>query len=112
MALAFVLGCAYGAPADYAVAPAAVGVAGYAAAPAPVPAYGPEHYTAGAIVQHPVNHVAPPAPAPYVTHAQAEGVTTVHQPAPVVTKEVHYGTTNYVSGYATRILKPPTHIDP
>ena len=117
MALAFVLGCAYGAPADYAVAPAAVGVAGYAAAPAvavaaaapaPVPAYGPEHYTAGAIVQHPVNHVAPPAPAPYVTHAQAEGVTTVHQPAPVVTKEVHYGTTNYVSGYATRILKPPT----
>ena len=116
MALAFVLGCAYGAPADYAVAPAAVGVAGYAAAPAvavaaapaPVPAYGPEHYTAGAIVQHPVNHVAPPAPAPYVTHAQAEGVTTVHQPAPVVTKQVHLGETSFVSGYATRILKPAT----
>merc|ERR1712025_527323 len=42
------------------------------------------------------------------TAHQGEGVTTVHQPAPVVTKQVHYGTTNYVSGYATRILKPAT----
>jgi len=112
--LAFVLGCAYGAPSNYAVAaPAvaapAVAAVGYAAAaPAAVPAYGPEHYSAGAIVPHPVNHVAPAAPAPYVTETQAEGVTTVHQPAPVVTKQVHYGTTNYVSGYATRILKPAT----
>jgi len=108
--LAFVLGCAYGAPSNYAVAPAVAAPAlGYAAAaPAAVPAYGPEHYTAGAIVPHAVNHVAPAAPAPYVTHTQAEGVTTVHQPAPVVRKEVHFGTTNYVSGYATRILKPPT----
>jgi len=112
--LAFVLGCAYGAPSNYAVAaPAvaapAVAAVGYAAAgPAAVPAYGPEHYSAGAIVPHAVNHVAPAAPAPYVTQTQAEGVTTVHQPAPVVTKQVHYGTTNYVSGYATRILKPAT----
>ena len=119
MALAFVLGCAYGAPSNYAVAAPAVAaapvaavaaapVAYAAAAPAAVPAYGPEHYTAGAIVQHPVNHVAPAAPAPYTTVAQGEGVTTVHQPAPVVTKQVHYGQTNYVSGYATRILKPAT----
>merc|ERR1712209_388098 len=116
VALAFVLGCAYGAPSNYAVAAPAVAAvaapavaAAYAAAPAAaVPAYGPEHYTAGAIVQHPVNHVAPPAPAPYTTVAQAEGVTTVHQPAPVVTKQVHFGQTNYVSGYATRILKPAT----
>ena len=116
VALAFVLGCAYGAPSNYAVAAPAVAAvaapavaAAYAAAPAAaVPAYGPEHYTAGAIVQHPVNHVAPPAPAPYTTVAQAEGVTTVHQPAPVVTKQVHFGQTNYVSGSATRILKPAT----
>lgn len=107
--LAFVLGSAYGAPSNYAVAAPAVAAVGYApAAPAAVPAYGPEHYTAGAIVPHPVNHVAPAAPAPYVTHSQAEGVTTVHQPAPIVNKQVHYGTTNYVSGYATTILKPAT----
>merc|ERR1719204_1256982 len=89
VALAFVLGCAYGAPAA-------------------VPAYGPEHYSAGAVVAHPVNYVAPAAPAPYTTVSQAEGVTTVHQPAPVVTKQVHYGQTSYVSGYNTRILKPAT----
>merc|ERR1712198_774298 len=34
--------------------------------------------------------------------------TTVHQPAPVVTKQVHLGETSFVSGYATRILKPAT----
>merc|ERR1711962_658747 len=47
-------------------------------------------------------------PAPYSTETQAEGVTTVHQPAPIVTKKVNYGTTSYVSGYATAIHKPPT----
>merc|ERR1711981_1480851 len=62
-----------------AAAPGAVAYAG--ALPAAVPAYGPEHYSAGAVVAHPVNHVAPPAPAPYTTVHQAEGVTTVHQPA-------------------------------
>ena len=36
------------------------------------------------------------------------GVTTVHQPAPVVTKQVHYGQTSYVPGYATKIHKPAT----
>jgi len=107
VALAFVLGCAYGAPSNYAVAAPAVATVA-AAAPAAVPAYGPEHYSAGAVVPHPVNYVAPAAPAPYTTVSQAEGVTTVHQPAPVVTKQVHYGQTSYVSGYNTRILKPAT----
>jgi len=107
VALAFVLGCAYGAPSNYAVAAPAVATVA-AAAPAAVPAYGPEHYSAGAVVAHPVNYVAPAAPAPYTTVSQAEGVTTVHQPAPVVTKQVHYGQTSYVSGYNTRILKPAT----
>jgi len=106
VALAFVLGCAYGAPTVAVAAPAVATVA--AAAPAAVPAYGPEHYSAGAVVPHPVNYVAPAAPAPYTTVSQAEGVTTVHQPAPVVTKQVHYGQTSYVSGYNTRILKPAT----
>merc|ERR1712098_913977 len=107
VALAFVLGCAYGAPSNYAVAAPAVATVA-AAAPAAVPAYGPEHYSAGAVVAHPVNYVAPAPPAPYTTVSQAEGVTTVHQPAPVVTKQVHYGHTSYVSGYNTRILKPAT----
>jgi len=113
VALTFVLGCVCGAPTapllaaplGYAAAAPAVAVA---AAPAAVPAYGPEHYSAGAVVPHPVNHVAPPAPAPYTTATQGAGVTTVHQPAPVVTKQVHLGQTNYVSGYATRIIKPAT----
>merc|ERR1712128_385503 len=67
---------------------------GYAAAPlaaaAPVAgpiAYGAEHYTAGAVVPHaPVAYAAPAAPAPYTTATQGAGVTTVHQPAPIVTK--------------------------
>merc|ERR1712183_726665 len=49
-----------------------------------------------------------PAPAPFTTATQGAGVTTVHQPAPVVTKQVHLGETSFVSGYATRILKPAT----
>merc|ERR1719192_947400 len=106
VALSFILGSALTAPTAPLLA-APVAYAG-AAAPAAVPAYGPEHYSAGAVVAHPVNHVAPAAPAPYTTATQAAGVTTVHQPAPVVTKEVHLGQTNYVSGYATRIIKPPT----
>merc|ERR1711902_297016 len=92
VALTFVMGCAYGAPADVAVAGthlAGLGLAGvhglgYAAAPvagvAPVAAaaapiaYGAEHYSAG----------------------------------PVVPKQVHLGQTSYVSGYATKIHKPAT----
>merc|ERR1711962_747032 len=121
VALTFVMGCAYGAPADVAVAGtyAGLGLAGvhglgYAAAPvagvAPVAAaaapiaYGAEHYSAGPVVPHaPVAYAEPAAPAPYTTATQGAGVTTVHQPAPVVTKQVHLGQTSYVSGYATKI---------
>ena len=53
---------------------------------------GAHHYTAGAVVPHPVNHVAPSAPAVF---------TTGHQPAPVVTKHVHLVGTSFVSGSAT-----------
>merc|ERR1712106_1263251 len=89
----------------YAAAPlAGVHGLGYAASPlaaaAPIAApiaYGAEHYTAAAV-----------APAPYTTATQGAGVTTVHQPAPIVTKQVHLGQTSYVSGYATRIHKPDT----
>merc|ERR1719384_2828842 len=122
------MGCAYGAPADVAVAGthlAGLGLAGvhglgYAAAPvagvAPVAAaaaapiaYGAEHYSAGPVVPHaPVAYAQPAAPTPYTTATQGAGVTTVHQPAPVVTKQVHLGETSFVSGYATRILKPAT----
>merc|ERR1712198_32705 len=129
-ALTFVMGCAFGAPADlalngvgyaglglagvhglgYAAAPAAVGVAAAAPAVAAAPvAYGAEHYSAGPVVPHaPVAYAEPAAPAPYTTATQGAGVTTVHQPAPVVTKQVHYGQTSYVSGYATKIHKPAT----
>merc|ERR1712121_501287 len=100
VALTFVMGCAYGAPADLAVAGtyAGLGLAGvhglgYAAA-APVAGVAPV--------------AAPAAPAPYTTATQGAGVTTVHQPAPVVTKQVHLGQTSYVSGYATKIHKPAT----
>jgi len=51
---------------------------------------------------------APVLPAPYTTQTQAAGVTTVHQPEPIVTKSVQYGQTSYVSGHETRILKPAT----
>merc|ERR1711897_13986 len=124
VALTFVMGCAYGAPADVAVAGthlaglglagvhglgyAAAPVAGVAAAAAPI-AYGAEHYSAGPVVPHaPVAYAQPAAPAPYTTATQGAGVTTVHQPAPVVTKQVHLGQTSYVSGYATKIHKPAT----
>merc|ERR1712029_1320776 len=110
VALTFVMGCAYGAPADLAVAGtyAGLGLAGvhglgYAAA-APVAAaapiaYGAAHYSAGPVVPHaPVAYAQPAAPAPYTTATQGAGVTTVHQPAPAVTKQVHLGQTSYVSG--------------
>ena len=60
---------------------------------------GAHHYTAGTVVPHPVNYVAPSAPAPS---------TTGYQLAPVVTKHVHLGGTSFVAGYATKILKPAT----
>ena len=54
---------------------------------------GAHHYTAGAVVPHSCNHVAPSAPAV---------CTTGHQPAPVVTKPVRgLVETSFVSGSAT-----------
>merc|ERR1711963_154885 len=45
-------------------------------------------------------------PAPHFTQAKEADVTTIHKPAPIVTKQVHLGQTSYISGYATNILKP------
>merc|ERR1719193_1901298 len=78
---------------------------------------------AGLVGAHAIGYAAAPAvavapavaaapavslPAPYATETQAAGVTTYAQPAPVVTKQVHYGQTSYVSGHSTHIHKPPT----
>jgi len=45
-------------------------------------------------------------PAPHFTQAKEADVTTIHKPAPIVTKQVHLGQSSYISGYATQILKP------
>merc|ERR1739838_1296685 len=45
-------------------------------------------------------------PAPHVTVAKNPDVTTLHKPEPIITKQVHLGQTQYISGYATQILKP------
>ena len=73
------------ATASHRVAPNIVGATTHSPA-------GAHHYTAGAVVPHPVNHVAPSAPAVF---------TTGHQLAPVVTKHVHLVGTSFVSGSAT-----------
>lgn len=94
VALTFVLGCAYAAPSELAAA-APLGYAGW-----------------GGIAAAPLAVAAAPAPvalpAPYSVETQAEGVTSIHQPAPIVTKQVHLGQTSFVSGYTTAIHKPPT----
>merc|ERR1711970_1548471 len=110
VALTFVMGCAYGAPADLAVAGtyAGLGLAGvhglgYAAAPvagvAPVAAaaaapiaYGAEHYSAGPVVPHaPVAYAQPAAPAPYTTATKIHKPATPHLPiaVPTVLKGTH-----------------------
>jgi len=45
-------------------------------------------------------------PAPHVTVSKNPDVTTLHKPEPIITKQVHLGQTQYISGYATQILKP------
>jgi len=67
-------------------------------------------HAAGVYAAAPVVAAAAPIalPAPYAVDTQAEGVTSLHQPASIVTKEVHLGQTSFVSGYATTIHKPPT----
>merc|ERR1712240_430947 len=116
VALSLILASAMGAPSGI-IAPAGVvathGVVANTVGAAVTQSHGPAPLAthplkAGPVVPHPVNYVAPPAPAPYTTTAQGPGVTTIHQQAPVVTKQVHYGTTDFVSGYTTAIHKPPT----
>ena len=92
------------APAVGAVAAPAVGLgyAGYAAAPAVAAAP-----VAAAVA--PVNIPAPAisVPAPYTTsHVSGPDAVSVHQPPPVVTKKIEYGTRPYVAAYDTTVIKP------
>jgi len=76
---------------------------GYAGLPAPGLGY------AGVAAPAAYAGVAPAAislPAAHVTQSKLPDVTTLHKPAPVITKQVHLGQTQYISGYATQILKP------
>lgn len=84
------------APSNYGVAPA-IAPAAYAVA---APAIAPAAYA-----------VAAPAPiavpAPYSTAAVVgEPITTIHQAPAQISKQVHLGSTTYVAGYATEVLKP------
>jgi len=93
----------------YAAAPAAglglagVGYAGIAAAPAIAAA------PVAAVAAAPVNIPAPAisVPAPYSTqHVSGPDAVSVHQPPPVVTKNIQYGTRPYVAAYDTTVVKP------
>ena len=77
------------------LAPNTVGATTHSMGPAPA---GAHHYTAGTVVPHPVNHVAPSAPAVS---------TTGHQPAPVVTKHVKVPTPVHVDApYSVHVPTP------
>merc|ERR1712244_168529 len=98
-----------GAGLGYAAAPAAglglagVGYAGIAAAPAVAAA------PVAAVAAAPVNIPAPAisVPAPYSTqHVSGPDAVSVHQPPPVVTKKIEYGTRPYVAAYDTTVIKP------
>merc|ERR1719348_1743565 len=91
-------------PAGVVAAPAGIIAAAPAVAPAAVAA-------PVAVAAAPAVAVAAPAPAisvpaPYTTKAQAPATSSVHAPPPVVSKQVHYGTQQYVAGYNTQVLKP------
>merc|ERR1711994_8980 len=97
--------------ATIAAAPAAgLGYAGYAAAPAAgVIAAAPAVATAPVVAAAPVNIPAPAisVPAPYTTsHVSGPDAVSVHQPPPVVTKKIEYGTRPYVAAYDTTVIKP------
>ena len=103
------------APAVGAVAAPAVGLgyAGYAAAPAiaaaPAVAAAPVVAAAPAVAAAPVNIPAPAisVPAPYTTsHVSGPDAVSVHQPPPVVTKKIEYGTRPYIAAYDTTVIKP------
>merc|ERR1711899_688174 len=100
--------------AGVAAAPAALGYAGIAAAPAvgavaaPAVAAAPVAVAAAPAVA-PVNIPAPAisVPAPYTTsHVSGPDAVSVHQPPPVVTKKIEYGTRPYVAAYDTTVIKP------
>merc|ERR1711899_726752 len=107
----------------WAAAPAALGYAGIAAAPAvgavaaPAVGLGYAGYAAApaiaaapvAAAVAPVNIPAPAisVPAPYTTsHVSGPDAVSVHQPPPVVTKRIEYGTRPYVAAYDTTVIKP------
>ena len=102
--------------ATIAAAPAVgLGYAGYAAAPAiaaaPAVAAAPAIAAAPAVaaVAAPVNIPAPAisVPAPYTTsHVSGPDAVSVHQPPPVVTKKIEYGTRPYIAAYDTTVIKP------
>merc|ERR1711902_196008 len=91
--------------ATIAAAPAVgLGYAGYAAAPA-----AGVIAAARAVAAAPVNIPAPAisVPAPYTTsHVSGPDAVSVHQPPPVVTKNIEYGTRPYVAAYDTTVIKP------
>ena len=79
------------AAASHRIAPNIVGATTHSSA-------GAHHYTAGAVVPHSFNHVAPSAPAVF---------TTGHQPAPVVTKHVKVPTPVHVDApYSVHVPTP------
>merc|ERR1719226_102575 len=93
--------------AGVAAAPAALGYAGIAAAPAVAAA--PVVAAAPAVAAAPVNIPAPAisVPAPYTTsHVSGPDAVSVHQPPPVVTKKIEYGTRPYIAAYDTTVIKP------
>merc|ERR1712064_66977 len=102
--------------AGVAAAPAALGYAGIAAAPAvgavaaPAVGLGYAGYAAApAVAAAPVNIPAPAisVPAPYTTsHVSGPDAVSVHQPPPVVTKKIEYGTRPYIAAYDTTVIKP------
>merc|ERR1711981_584562 len=72
---------------------------GYAALPAAAP-----------VAAAPVAVAAAPAisvPAPYSpSHVVGPDAVSVHQPPPVVTKKIEYGTRPYIAAYDSTVLKP------
>eukprot|EP00095_Tigriopus_kingsejongensis_P002416 maker-scaffold994_size72573-snap-gene-0.16 protein:Tk02416 transcript:maker-scaffold994_size72573-snap-gene-0.16-mRNA-1 annotation:"sec7 domain containing protein" len=62
---------------------------------------------------HAAAHAPLTVPAPYRTsHVSGAPVTTIHQAPAVVSKQVHLGSTTYVSGHRAEIIKPPTPVLP
>merc|ERR1711971_407379 len=82
------------------------GTVGLAHAAAPILGHPVAHPLGYAAAAHAVQPAAISLPAPHTTQHKEPDVVTHHKPAPIITKEVHLGQTQYISGYATQILKP------